>query len=98
MFSVYQQRLLIELFDHRFGGCLVSASMAHPSWFGSYMPAPGAEPVKDYHTIIYIYSKQIDAADRFFQILKVILKKAGFQDEVLIERVPAWLVEAADHS
>jgi hypothetical protein len=42
------------------------------------------------------YTRQIEAADRFFQLLKSWLKTAGLQEqhEILIER-PVWLVEAA---
>jgi hypothetical protein len=97
VFTDFHMRILHELFDRRCGGCLASASVAHPSWYGSYRPDPQSEPVKDYHCIIYVYTRQTDAADRFFQILKSMLRKAGFQpqEEILIERTPVWLVEAA---
>ena len=55
-------RVLHELFDRRCGGCLASANVAHPAWHGSYLPEVGAEPVKDYHGILYVYTRQIDAA------------------------------------
>ncbi len=95
VFSQYHLYPLLDLFNRRFGGCLASSSLAYPSWFGSYLSSPEVRPVKDYHTLIYVYTKQVDAADRFFQLLKVILKRAGFQDEILIERSPVWLVEGA---
>jgi hypothetical protein len=97
IFTDYHLRLLYELFDRRFGGSLASASVAHPPWHGSYLPESGTESVKDYHTVLYVYARPIDAADRFFQILKSILKTAGLmaQDEVLIERAAVWLVEGA---
>jgi hypothetical protein len=46
---------------------------------------------------MYVYTRQVEAADRFFQLLKSWLKTAGLheQDEILIERAPVWLVEAA---
>jgi hypothetical protein len=86
---------LFELFDRRCGGSLASTSVATPSWYGSYRPDAEAEPVKDYHCIVYVYTRQIDAADRFFRLLKTVLKTAGHQpqDEILIERSPVWLVE-----
>lgn len=93
VFSVHQLAMLHELLDHRFGGSLASSNVASPTWYGSYAPETGAEPVKDYHCILYVYARPTDAADRFFQILKSILKEAGLQDEVLIERAPVWLVE-----
>jgi len=93
VFSVHQLTALHELLDHRFGGSLASSNVASPTWYGSYAPESGTQPVKDYHCILYVYTRPIDAADRFFQILKSILKQAGLQDEVLIERVPVWLVE-----
>lgn len=89
--------LLYDLFDERFGGMLASTSTAQPAWYGSYRPEPDAETVKDHHCILYVYTRQIDAADHFFQLLKSWLKTAGLQeqDEILIERTPVWLVEAA---
>jgi hypothetical protein len=88
---------LFDMFERRCGGSLASSGVAHPAWYGSYRPDPGAAPVKDYHTVIYVYTRPIDAADRFFQLLKSMLKIAGFQEqeEILMERAPMWLVEAA---
>jgi hypothetical protein len=89
--------ILHDLFERRCGGSLTSAGVAYPAWYGSYRPDPDAAPVKDYHSVLYIYTRPIDAADRFFQLLKSVLKKAGFQEqeEILMERAPMWLVEAA---
>lgn len=89
--------LLHELFDERFGGSLASTGTAQPAWYGSYRPEPEAETITDYHCVMYVYTRQIEAADRFFQLLKSWLKTAGLQeqDEILIERAPVWLVEAA---
>jgi len=98
--TVYAEHHLLALhglFDERFGGSLTSSGVAHPAWYGSYRPTPEAPTVKDYHSIFYIYTRPIDAADRFFQLLKSVLKKGGLQeqDEILMERAPVWLVEAA---
>lgn len=97
VFTGHHLRLLHELFDERFGGSLASTSTTQPAWYGSYRPEAAAETVKDYHCIMYVYTRQIEAADRFFQLLKSWLKTAGLpeQDEILIERAPVWLVEAA---
>ena len=92
VFSVENLQALWDLFSRRCGGCLGSSSVSNPAWFGSYLPPAETVPVKDYHTLVIVYTKQIDAADRFFQMLKNMLKKAGLQEEVLIERVPVWLV------
>src|ERR1700677_4284542 len=88
---------LFDLFERRCGGSLASSDVSHPAWYGSYRPDPGEPPVKDYHSVLYVYTRPIDAADRFFQLLKAVLKRAGFQkqEEILIERCPVWLVEAA---
>jgi hypothetical protein len=86
---------LFDLFERRCGSSLASSGVAHPAWYGSYRPDPTAAPVKDYHTVIYVYTRPIDAADRLFQLLKTLLKKAGYQEEILMERAPMWLVEAA---
>jgi hypothetical protein len=81
------------LFDSRFGGCLVASSRSGAPFFGEYQPA-GADPVRDYHTIMFVYAKPIEPSDRFFQELKSILKTAPLiaQDEILIERSEVFLV------
>jgi len=97
VFTDHHLLILFDLFELRCGGSLASSGVAHPAWYGSYRPDPSAAPVKDYHTIVYVYTRPIDAADRFFQLLKSVLKKGSFQEqeEILMERAPMWLVEAA---
>jgi hypothetical protein len=97
VFTDHHLSILFDLFERRCGGSLASSSTAHPPWYGSYRPDPESVPVKDYHTVIYVYTRPIDPADRLFQLLKTALKKAGSQeqDEILMERAPMWLVEAA---
>jgi hypothetical protein len=97
VYAEHHLQALHGLFDERFGGSLTSSGVAHPAWYGSYRPTPDAPTVKDYHSIFYIYTRPIDAADRFFQLLKSVLKKGGFQEqeEILMERAPVWLVESA---
>jgi hypothetical protein len=89
--------ILFDLFDRRCGGSLASSSLVSPTGYGSYRPEPQSEPVKDFHTVLYIYTRPVDAADRFFGLLKSILKTAGLQKqgEVLVERIPAWMMAGA---
>jgi hypothetical protein len=81
------------LFDTRFGGCLVASSRSGAPFFGEYQP-DGADPVRDYHTIMIVYANAIEPSDRFFRELKPILKMAPLiaQDEILIERSEVFLV------
>ena len=84
---------LYDLFDVRFGGCLVTSTRSGTPFFGEYLPE-GTIPVRDYHTIIIAYANPIEPSDRFFQELKPILKKEPLieQDEILIERSEVFLV------
>jgi hypothetical protein len=59
-------------------------------------PESQSEPVKDHHVIFYVYTRPVDGADRFFRILKSLLKKEGLQDEVLVEKIPVWLLGDAN--
>jgi hypothetical protein len=88
-------RLLHELLDRRFGGSLASSDIPHPTWYGTYLPEAQGEPVKDYHVVFYVYTRPVDVADRFFQVLKFVLKREGLQEEVLVEKIPVWLVAEA---
>jgi hypothetical protein len=93
VFTVEHLDQLSELFDARFGGCLVASSRSGAPFFGEYLPE-GTDPVRDYHTIMIVYANPIEPSDRFFQELKPILKKAPLisQDEILIERSEVFLV------
>jgi len=84
------------MLDRRFGGCLASSDIPQPTWYGTYLPELRRAPVKDHHVIVYVYTRPVDAADRFFQSLKSLLKKAGVQDEVLVEKIPVWLLGDAE--
>ncbi len=81
------------LFDTRFGGCLASSARSGAPFFGEYLPE-GDQPVRDYHTVIFVYANPIEPSDRFFQQLKSILRTAPLipQDEILIERSEVYLV------
>jgi hypothetical protein len=96
VFTGDQLRILHEVLDRRFGGSLASSDIPHPTWYGTYLPELQEEPVKDYHVIFYVYTRPVDAADRFFQELKFLLKRAGLQDEVLVEKIPVWLLAEAE--
>ncbi len=61
-----------------------------------WLPDGAETPVIDQHLEIRIYSRNIETADHFFRRLKSVLLKAVRhqpQDEILIEKVPVWLVE-----
>jgi hypothetical protein len=84
---------LYALFNARFGGSLAPNSRSGAPYFGEYQPK-GTDPVRDYHTLIFVYANPIEPSDRFFQELKAILRKAPLiqQDEILIERSEVYLV------
>ncbi len=84
---------LLWLFDKRFGGCLAATSLSGAPFFGEYL-SDGTLPVRDYHTVIYVYANPIEASDQFFQKLKAVLRLAPMirQDEILIERSEVYLV------
>ena len=84
---------LSVLFSTRFGGYLVASSRSGAPFFGDYLPE-GTQPVRDYHTVLYVYANPIEPTNRFFQELKEILKTAPLvpQDEILIERSEVYLV------
>lgn len=84
---------LHELFDRRFGGCSGTSFRSSAPYFGEYLPQ-GVEPVRDHNTITFVYANPIDASDRFFAELKVVLREASLipQEEILIERSEVFLV------
>jgi hypothetical protein len=84
---------LVFEFDRRFGGSLASASLSGAPFIGEYLPE-GSVPIRDHHTVIYVYANPIEPSDRFFQELKAILRRAPLipQDEILIERSEVYLV------
>ena len=72
---------------------MASSSLSGAPYIGEYMPE-GTAPIRDHHTVIYVYANPIEASDRFFQDLKPILRQAPLipQDEILIERSEVYLV------
>jgi len=96
VFSSEKRALLGKLFHECFAGYSESAGEGHPPWFGSWLPPGASRPVIDRHTLIVLYSPQIEEAKDFFRRLRWLLqqKEAGDQDVILIEHTTAWLVEA----
>jgi hypothetical protein len=93
--SIQQRRLLANLFHGCMGGFTEMSAEGHPPVYGSWLP-PGAEhPVVDRHTVMIVYTSQIEEAKDFFRQLRWILeqKHVADQDVVLIEHTTAWLVE-----
>jgi hypothetical protein len=84
---------LLALFNTRFGGSLASSSRSGAPFFGEYQPG-GTIPVRDYHTVIFVYANPVEASDRFFHELKAILRRAPLiaQEEILVERSEVFLV------
>jgi hypothetical protein len=84
---------LIRTLVRQFGGVLATASISGAPFVGEYQPE-GLAPVRDHHTVIYVYANPIQPSDRFFEELKVILRRAPLipQDEILIERTEVYLV------
>ncbi len=85
--------ILHHFFDRCFGGCSGASIRSGAPYFGEYLPE-GAEPVRDFNTVIFVYANPIEGSDRLFQELKSILRTAPLikQDEILIERTEVYLV------
>jgi hypothetical protein len=95
VFSVSQRRLLAQLFHACLGGYTESSVEGQPPWYGSWAP-PGAEqPIVDRHTLMVLYTPQIEQAKDFFRQLRWVLEQeqVANQDVILIEHTTAWLVE-----
>jgi hypothetical protein len=93
VFTKEHIRRLVRVFNFRFGGSLASASLSGAPYIGEYLPE-GENPVRDHHTVMYVYANPIEPSDRFFQELKPILRRAPLipQDEILIERSEVFLI------
>jgi len=97
VFSRDQRALLANLFHACFAGFSEAASEGTPPWYGSWSPPDAVRPIVDRHTLIVLYSPQVEEAKDFFRRLRWVLEQDedANQDVVLIEHVTAWLVEAA---
>jgi hypothetical protein len=95
VFSDYQRELLADLFHVCMRGFTETASESNPPWYGSWAPPGSVRPVIDCHTLMVVYTPQINTAKEFFSQLRWILerKHVANQDVVLIEHTTAWLVE-----
>ena len=77
--------LLALLFHACFSGFSETSSEGTPPWHGSWWP-PGADrPIVDRHTLMVLYSPQIEEAKDFFRRLRWILEQdeEANQDVVL---------------
>jgi len=77
------------------GGFTETSAEGHPPVYGSWLPLGATRPVVDGHTLMILYTPQIEEAKAFFRQLRWILeqKQVANQDVVLIEHITAWLVE-----
>jgi hypothetical protein len=96
VFTRNHRYLLGDLFHSCMRGYTEASSEGGPPWYGSWAPPGGSRPVIDRHTLMVVYTPQIDDAKEFFRQLRWILerKQVASQDVVLIEHTTAWLVEA----
>ena len=68
---------LFQVFNDRFGGCMVASSSSAPPLWGLWHPPQESQAAKDYLTTAEVLTNPIEAANRFFSGLKPILKSAG---------------------
>src|SRR5258707_15425441 len=97
VFSTEQRFLLARLFHACFAGFSEAASEGTPPWHGSWSPPGAVRPIVDRHTLIVLYSPQVEEAKDFFCRLRWGFEQDedAKQDVVLIVHVTPRLVEAA---
>jgi hypothetical protein len=86
---------ILRLLSRRFGGFTRSNISPQSSIQGGWFPEGAEKAVIDQHLEIRIYCRNIEAADQFFRRLKSLLLNSVRhqpQDEILVEKVPVWLV------
>lgn len=95
VFSGAQRELLKDLFHACCGGYTEASAEGTPPFYGSWLPPGAMQPVVDRHTVMVLYTPQIEEAKDFFRHLRWILerKHVANQDVVLIEHTTAWLVQ-----
>jgi hypothetical protein len=95
VFTRAHKYLLEDIFHDCMNGFTEASSEGHPPWYGSWAPPGATRPIIDRHTLMVIYTPQIDEAKDFFRQLRWVLerKQVANQDVVLIEHTTAWLVE-----
>jgi hypothetical protein len=86
-----QRELLAELFHACRAGFTETSAEGHLPWYGSWAPPGAALPVIDRHTLMVVYTPQIDEAKDFFRQLRWLLeqKQVANQEVVLIEHTAA---------
>jgi hypothetical protein len=95
VFSRRHRRHLADLFHVCMGGFTEALAEGNPPFYGSWLPLGAAHPIVDRHTLMVLYTPQVEEAKDFFRQLRWILeqKQVANQDVVLIEHTTAWLVE-----
>jgi hypothetical protein len=95
VFSKQQQFLLADVFHDCMRGFTETSAEGHPPLYGSWLPPGAARPIVDRHTVMVLYTPQVEEAKDFFRQLRWILeqKHVANQDVVLIEHTSVWLVE-----
>jgi hypothetical protein len=95
VFSNQHRALLARLFHACCAGYTETSSEGHPPWYGSWAPPGASHPIVDRHTLMVLYTPQLEEAKDFFRQLRWVLeqKQVANQDVVLIEHIAAWLVE-----
>lgn len=95
VFTDVQREALAKLFHSCMRGFTETMAESNPPWYGSWAPPGGRRPIIDCHTLMVVYTPQIDEAKDFFGQLRWILeqKQVANQEVVLIEHTTAWLVE-----
>src|SRR5207302_5031284 len=85
---------LVQVFNDRFGGCMIASSSSAPPLWGLWHPTETSQAEKDYLTSAEVLANPIETANQFFVGLKQILKTAGQveQDEILISRFECRLM------
>src|SRR4029077_12205281 len=61
-FTRAQRELLAELFHACCAGFTETSAEGHPPWYGSWAPPGAARPVIDRHTLMVVYTPQIEEA------------------------------------
>ena len=97
VFSQRQRYMLTGVFHACMKGYSETTSDSQPPCHGSWVPTGTDVPVVDRHTVIVVYTPQIEEAKDFFAQLRWILeqKQVANQDVILIEHTTVWLVESS---
>jgi hypothetical protein len=83
VFSVRQRGLLAQLFHACCAGYTETSAEGHPPWYGSWAPPGTTRPIVDSHTLMVLYTPQIEAAKDFFRQLRWILEQKQVANQAL---------------